>query len=83
MTSALNCVLELSLVLCASAGDSAGKDLSSLADELLELCAVLVIDVFNLILAEDADLLSLTRSLTSRTNICCFLIFHVGKTNLS
>lgn len=83
MASALDCVLKVSLVLCACAGNSAGKDLSSFADELSELCSILIIDVFYLILAEDTNLLSLARSLTSGANIVSCVIFHVGKTNLS
>ena len=42
----------------ASAGYTSGEDLSSLGNELSELCYVLVIDAVNLILAEDANLLS-------------------------
>ena len=42
----------------AGAGYASGKDLSSLGDELSELCYVLVINSLNLILTEDANLLS-------------------------
>ena len=42
----------------AVAGYTSGEDLSSLGNELSELSYVLVIDVRNLILAEDANLLS-------------------------
>ena len=41
-----------------STGYASGEDLSSLGNKLSELCYVLVIDVRNLILAEDANLLS-------------------------
>ena len=40
------------------AGNTSGKDLSALGDELSELCDILVIDLVYLILAEDANLLS-------------------------
>ena len=49
---------ELSLVKSAGAGNTSGEDLSSLGNELSELADVLVIDALNLILAEDANLLS-------------------------
>lgn len=75
MTSALDSVLKLSLVLSTCAGNSAGKDLTSFANELLELCAVLVIDEFNLVLAEYANLFSLAEILTSGAYVC-FCIFH-------
>ena len=42
----------------AVAGYTSGEDLSSLGNELSELCYILVINVSNLILAEDANLLS-------------------------
>ena len=42
----------------AGAGYTSGEDLSSLGDELSELSYVLVIDSVNLVLAEDANLLS-------------------------
>ena len=80
MTSALDSNLELTLVLCTSAGNSAGKDLASLADELLKLCAVLVIDIINLVLAEDANLFSLAGRLADRAYIGVFCIFHFGLT---
>ena len=42
----------------ASTGYTSGEDLSSLRDELSELSYVLVINTVNLVLAEDANLLS-------------------------
>ena len=42
----------------ASAGYTSGEDLSSLGDELSELSYVLVINAVNLVLTEDANLLS-------------------------
>ena len=41
-----------------STGYTSGEDLSSLRDELSDLSYVLVIDLANLVLAEDANLLS-------------------------
>ena len=49
---------ELSLVKCASAGYTSGKDLCSLGNELSELSNILIIDSLNLVLAEDTNLLS-------------------------
>lgn len=49
-------LLELALMLCASAGNAAGKDLSALAaDVLAEAACFLVIDIIDLILAECAN----------------------------
>ena len=42
----------------ASTGYTSGEDLSSLGNELSELSYVLIIDIVNLVLAEDANLLS-------------------------
>ena len=42
----------------AVAGYTSGEDLCSLGNELSELCNILVIDVSNLVLAEDTNLLS-------------------------
>ena len=58
LTSSLDSYGELSLVKSAVAGNSSGKDLSSLGHELSELSYILVINSVNLILAEDANLLS-------------------------
>ena len=58
LASSLNCYGELSLVKSAVAGNTSGEDLCSLGNELSELCNVLVINIRNLILAEDANLLS-------------------------
>lgn len=52
----LDSLLELALMLCASAGNAAGKDLSALAaDVLAEAACFLVIDIIDLILAECAN----------------------------
>ena len=48
---------KLSLVKSASTANAAGKDLSSLGNELSELSNILVIDLCYLVLAEDANLL--------------------------
>ena len=58
LTSSLNCNGELSLVKSAVAAYTSGENLCSLRDELSELCDILVVDVSNLILAEDTNLLS-------------------------
>ena len=58
LSSSLDSNVKLSLVKSASSGYKSGEDLSSLGNELSELCYVLVIDIRNLILAEDANLLS-------------------------
>jgi hypothetical protein len=53
-------------MLCAGAGNSSGKNLASLADELSELCRILVVDEINLVCAENADLLSSANNRTLR-----------------
>ena len=58
LSSSLDCYGKLSLVKSTSTGYASGKDLSSLGDELSELSYVLVVNSLNLILAEDANLLS-------------------------
>ncbi len=51
-TCALNSNGDLTLVLCASSGNSAGQNLGTLADALSESCDVLVIDMSDLVCAE-------------------------------
>ena len=58
LASSLNSYGELSLVKSTSAGNTSGEDLSSLGNKLSEFSGILVIDVRNLILTEDANLLS-------------------------
>ena len=42
----------------AVTGNTSGEDLRSLGNELSELCYILVVDLADLILTEDANLLS-------------------------
>ena len=58
LASSLDSCSKLSLVKSAGAGYTSGEDLSSLGNKLSELCNILVIDAVNLILTEDANLLS-------------------------
>ena len=58
LTCSLDSGGELSLVKSAGAGYTSGEDLCSLGNELSELSNVLVINSLNLVLAEDANLLS-------------------------
>ena len=59
VAGALDGDLNLSLVLSAGTGHTAGQDLAALADELAELVGILVVDKCDLVCAENADLLSL------------------------
>ena len=60
----------------AGTGNTSGEDLRSLRDELSELSYVLVINCLNLVLAEDANLLSLVhRTEGSARSI---VSFHFG-----
>jgi hypothetical protein len=54
-------------MLCAGTADSSGKDLAALADELAELSGILVVDICNLIGAENANLLSSANNGARRT----------------
>ena len=58
LASSLDSYRKLSLVKSAVAGNTSGEDLRSLGNELSELSSILVINVCNLVLAEDANLLS-------------------------
>ena len=58
LASSLDSYGELSLVKSAVAANTSGEDLSSLGNELSELCYILVINIGYLVLAEDANLLS-------------------------
>ena len=60
----------------AVAANTSGEDLCSLRDELSELSNVLVIDLGNLVLAEDANLLS-SVARTEATALI-FVSFHHG-----
>lgn len=55
LTGALDGGLELSLMLRAVSGDTAGKDLSGFADILAELSGILVVDIADLVLTENAN----------------------------
>jgi hypothetical protein len=67
LASTLDSGVELTLVNSASAGHSSGQDLAALADELAELSGILVIDISNLIGAENANLLSSANNGARRT----------------
>ncbi len=58
LASSLNSSGELSLVESAVAGYTSGENLCSLGNELSELGNILVVDAVNLVLTEDANLLS-------------------------
>lgn len=59
MSCSLNGYGELSLMLCASTGDSAREDLSSLGYALTKSCNVLIVNMLDLVCAELAYLLLL------------------------
>lgn len=56
MTGALNRNRQLTLMARASAGYSAGQNLCSLRDKTAQFCDILVIDGFNFVYAEAANL---------------------------
>ena len=67
LSCSLDSYVELSLMKSASTGYTSGEDLSSLGNELSELSYVLVINAVNLVLAEDANLLSSVHGTEVRT----------------
>ena len=67
LTGTLNSGGQLSLVLSAGAGYTAGKNLCVFRDELSELCNVFVVDSNGLFSAEKANFLSSVHRSTGRT----------------
>ena len=67
LSSSLDSNIKLSLVKSASSGYTSGEDLSSLGNELSELSYVLVINIVNLVLAEDTYFLSSMSRTEGRT----------------
>jgi hypothetical protein len=63
---------QLTLMLCAGTGNSSGKNLCTLADELAKSCNILVIDLIDTICAELADLLLSAHSGTERLGSVSF-----------
>ena len=55
-------------MLCAGTGNAARQDLATFGDELAQFCDILVVDFFDFINAEGADLSS--RSSVSRGHAC-------------
>ncbi len=78
--STLNSGIELTLMLSAGAGNTSGKNLCTLGNELTELCNILIIDCFYLIGTEGANLL-LSMHITEGT--LCFISIHHRILNLS
>ena len=75
LTSSLDSGGKLSLVKSAVAANTSGENLSSLGNELSELSYVLVIDLRNLVLAEDANLLSSV--VGTECGTLCIVSFHL------
>ena len=75
MASTLDSGLELTLMLCAGAGNTAGKDLAALADELAKAGCILVIDHFDLFSAKSADLLLAAHG-GAEGGVRCIISFH-------
>jgi hypothetical protein len=73
VTSTLDSVLKLALMLCAGAGDTAGKDLAALGDELAKASRILVINVVYLFLTENANLFSSAVSVCGTCGARCAL----------
>jgi len=59
LTGSLDGNGDLTLMLCAAAGDAAGQDLASLADELSQAGNILIVKLFDLVGAEQTNFLSL------------------------
>ena len=76
LASSLYCSSKLSLVKSAGAGNTSGEDLCSLGNKLSKLCNILVIDLANLVLAEDTNLLSSVHGTESGT--LCIVSIHLN-----
>jgi hypothetical protein len=64
-------------MLGAGSGNSSGKDLSALTDELSELCGILVVNEVYLVSTENANLFSSAHHGTGRTNnVLGFIVIH-------
>jgi hypothetical protein len=74
MTCTLDSGLKLTLMLSAGAGNTAGKDLAALADELAKARCILVIDVADVLLAEDANLSAAAVSVCGTSCARCALL---------
>ena len=72
LASSLDCNGKLSLVKSAVAAYTSGEDLRSLRGELSELCDILVVNLGNLVLAEDTNLLSSV----ALTECGTLIVFH-------
>ena len=73
MSCALNSVVKLSLMLCASARDPSRIDLASLGDELSQTGNVLIINVIDFSRAEFANLFPLAVGAEAAGIIICFI----------
>ena len=62
MTGTLDRGGQLTLMLRAGAGGTAGQDLAALGHEPTKLCSVFVVDIIDLVDAEAANLFALTAS---------------------
>ena len=78
LASSLDSYGELSLVKSAVAGYTSGENLCSLRCELSKLSDILVIDLGNLILAEDANLLSSVSLTECRTIVVFHEFYHLS-----
>ena len=67
---------QLTLVHSAGTGNTSGKDLCSFRNKLSELCNILVINIANLVLTEDANLLSSVHGTESGT--LCIVSIHLN-----
>lgn len=81
LTGALDSLLELALMLCACSGNTAGKDLSALADiSAAQTTGFLVIDVIYFIFAKSANFSSsaigVLRTSRARSALFFYLFIH-------
>ena len=76
MTGSLDSLGQLSLMLCASACDSAGQNFSSLGSKFSESCNILIIDVFYLFSTENANFFLLS---VHANRLLLHFLFHYTK----
>ena len=75
LSCALDRSVDLALMLCACTGNSSGKDLTSLRDEFAKTLYVLVVNVLDLLRAENTNFLSLAVGTEATCVIRCSIHF--------
>ena len=91
VSCSLNCRGQFTLVICTSTGYPSRQDLCTICHALLQLCDILVVDLFNTIYAEHANLFpwsfiisrcSFHDGCSSNLHNCIFLMWYLFRKEL-